>query len=685
MNTHKAANRLINEKSPYLLQHAYNPVEWYPWGDEAFDKAKAEDKPIFLSIGYSTCHWCHVMERESFEDEEVAYALNQSFVSIKVDREERPDIDTIYMSVCQTLTGQGGWPLSIFMTPDKKPFYAGTYFPKSTRYGRIGFVELLERISTLWSKNKEELKESAEKILTAVQNIFMDEIDQTDGVSRLDAVHAAFEQLKHSFDRQYGGFGSAPKFPSPHTLLFLFRYWYRCKNEAALDMATDTLKAMYRGGIHDHIGHGFSRYSTDDKWLVPHFEKMLYDNALLAAAYLECFQASKIPLMKRAAEEIFDYVLRDMTSPEGGFYSAEDADSEGVEGKFYVWTPEEVKKVLGEERGGEFCLVYDITEKGNFEGKNIPNLIEASEELLESAARYDHFRKLLFQARNKRVHPHKDDKILTSWNGMMIAALAMGGRFLNNSRYTNAAVKAYNFIIDHLQREDGRLLARYRDGHSGIPGYADDYAFLIWACLELFETTGRVEYLKKAIELHEGLMEYFWDKENGGLFLYGRDGEQLISRPKEIYDGAVPSANSQMVLNLMKLSSILGEPEYARRADEILSAFSSKINGSPRGCCHSLSGILHASGASREIIITGSKDDEEYHKMMKAVHSSYNPFGIVIGCTGNEDNDKLADVIPGIEGKVMVDGSATAYVCENFACNAPVTTTTQLIKQLGQS
>ncbi|HHU49557.1 MAG TPA: thioredoxin domain-containing protein [Clostridiales bacterium] len=681
----KSRNRLIHEKSPYLLQHAHNPVDWYPWGNEAFDKAKAEDKPIFLSIGYSTCHWCHVMERESFEDEEVASALNQSFISIKVDREERPDIDTIYMSVCQALTGQGGWPLSVFMTPDKKPFYAGTYFPKNTRYGRIGFLELLERISMLWSENKEELKESAEKILTAVQNSFMDEVDQADGVSRLDAVHAAFEQLKRSFDRRYGGFGSAPKFPSPHTLLFLFRYWYRYKNEAALDMASDTLKAMYRGGIHDHIGYGFSRYSTDDKWLVPHFEKMLYDNAFLAAAYLECFQATKIPLMKRAAEEIFDYILRDMASPEGGFYSAEDADSEGVEGKFYVWTPEEVKKVLGEEGGKEFCLAYDITEQGNFEGKNIPNLIGASEEQLESAVQYDYMRELLFQARSKRIHPHKDDKILTAWNGMMIAALAMGGRFLNNSRYTNAAVKAYNFIIDYLQREDGRLLARYRDGHPGILGYADDYAFLIWACIELFETTGKVEYLNKAIELNEGLMEYFWDKETGGLFLYGRDGEQLISRPKEIYDGATPSANSQTVLNLMKLSGILGEPEYASRADDILTAFSSKINSYPRGCCHSLSGILYASGASREIIIIGGKDDEEYHKMMKAAHSSYNPFGIVIGYTGNEDNDKPADMIPGIEGKVMVDGSATAYVCENFACKAPVTTTNQLIKQLGQS
>ena len=486
------------------------------------------------------------------------------------------------MLVCQSLTGQGGWPLSIFMTPDKKPFYAGTYFPKSTRYGRIGFLELLERISLLWSEKKDELKQSAEEIVTAIQSDYLLEEDSVGIKAGLDAVHDAFEQLKHSFDRRYGGFGSAPKFPSPQILLFLFRYWYRFKNEAALDMAADTLTAMYRGGIHDQIGFGFSRYSTDNKWLVPHFEKMLYDNALLAYAYLECYQITKNPLMKRAAEEIFEYVLRDMTSPEGGFYSAEDADSEGVEGKFYMWTPEEVKEVLGEKLGGEFCLVYDITDKGNFEGKSIPNLIGSSEELLESIAQNDHSRELLFQARSKRVHPHKDDKVLTSWNSMMIAALAMGGRFLDNPRYTNAAVKAYRFIIDHLQREDGRLLARYRDGHSAILAYADDYAYLIWACIELFETTSKVEFINKAIELNEGLMEYFWDKESGGLFLYGKDGEQLISRPKEIYDGAVPSANSQMILNLMKLSNILAGQEYYSRADEILSAFSSKINSSPR-------------------------------------------------------------------------------------------------------
>ncbi|MGI6525910.1 MAG: thioredoxin domain-containing protein [Caldicoprobacterales bacterium] len=683
MMNNKSANRLINEKSPYLLQHAYNPVDWYPWGDEAFNKAKAEGKPIFLSIGYSTCHWCHVMERESFEDKEVAEALNRGFISIKVDREERPDIDQIYMSVCQALTGQGGWPLSVFISPDRKPFFAGTYFPKSTRYGSIGFLELLERIHALWIEKPGELQQSADRILSAIQNELEKE-DQIGEEAGADAAHDAFEQLKQSFDRRYGGFGSAPKFPSPHILLFLFRYWYRYKNEAALDMASDTLKAMFKGGIHDHIGFGFSRYSTDDKWLVPHFEKMLYDNALLAAAYLECFQITRQPLMKRAAEEIFTYILRDMTSPEGGFYSAEDADSEGIEGKFYVWTTEEIYNILGEEKGREFCLSYDITDHGNFEGKSIPNLIGAPEQDLIEINHNDGLLEKLVQARKKRIHPHKDDKILTSWNGMMIAVLAMGGRILNNPAYTDAAAKAYHFIIDNMQRKDGRLLARYRGGEAGILGYADDYAFLIWACLELFEATNQATYLKKAIELNNGLMDLFWDQDRGGLFLYGHDGEQLITRPKEIYDGSTPSANSQTVLNLMRLSALTGEIKYAQWSADILSVFGSQIYSHPRGCCHSLSGILYAAGSSREIVIAGREDDQEYHNMIHTVHTLYNPFGVAIAFADDEAKQQLAAVIPGMEEKVMIEGKATAYVCANFTCNAPVTTAKQLVKQLDQ-
>jgi len=682
MTEHKFTNKLINEESPYLLQHAHNPVDWYPWCEEAFARARSENKPIFLSIGYSTCHWCHVMEKESFEDEEVASFLNRCFVCIKVDREERPDIDHIYMTVCQALTGNGGWPLSIFMTPDKKPFYAGTYFPKNSQYGMPGFLELLDRIHTLWIEKPDELKLSADQIIAAVQEEpYAQPADDFERAG-MDAAEEAFDRLKHSFDRLYGGFGSAPKFPAPHILLFLMRYYCRTGNEAALDMASETLLAIYRGGIHDHIGFGFSRYSTDRKWLIPHFEKMLYDNALLAVAYLECFQITGNPVMRTAAEEIFTYVLRDMTSPDGGFYSAEDADSEGEEGKYYVWTPDEIAKVLGEEEGREFCSLYNITAQGNFEGKSIPNLINATEEEINKAILLDNARAALLKAREKRVHPHKDDKILTSWNGMMIASLAIGGRVLGNRAYIEAAEKAYEFIVNNLQRNDGRLLARYRNGDSGILGYADDYAFLTWACMELFESTGRTEFLKKAMDLCNGLMELFWDEDKGGLFLYGKDGEQLISRPKEIYDGAYPSANSQTVMNLLRLSAITGNLSYSEKAHEILNAFGAVINGHPSGCCHSLSSVLYTSGSSREVTVIGMEEDRELQSMKNVLFTVYDPFMVYAVCSDQDEKEKLEVLIPRLGERKMVNGKATAYVCANFACREPVTTAHELKQQL---
>jgi uncharacterized protein YyaL (SSP411 family) len=636
------------------------------------------------------------MERESFEDEEVAAALNQHFVSIKVDREERPDIDHIYMTVCQALTGSGGWPLTIFMTPDKKPFYAGTYFPKKTKYGRIGLLELLGRLHGMWAQKRGDLLKSSEQIMEAIQESFFADVkekekgggsigtrtDTCEGIS-MEIVEEGFELLKQNFDRRYGGFSSAPKFPTPHNLLFLLRYWSQTKSEAALDMVTSSLEAMYRGGIYDHIGFGFSRYSTDDQWLVPHFEKMLYDNALLAMAYLECCQVTKKSLMRKAAEQIFAYVLRDMTSPEGGFYSAEDADSEGEEGKFYVWTPDEIMELLGEERGREFCRLYDITGKGNFEGKSIPNLIHSDNEDLEKASKLESAGSILFHEREKRVHPYKDDKILTSWNGLMIAALAIGGRILGIHNYTKAAEKAYDFIISHLQRRDGRLLARYRDGEAGVLAYADDYAFMIWACIELYETTCKFQYIEKAIELNDGLTEYFWDSKNGGLFLYGKDGEQLISRPKEIYDGAIPSANSQMVMNLMRLSWILEDESYAEHAGAILKAFGDTISNHPMGYFNSLSGVLYAAGESQEIVIAGNLKDEAVKAMINLIHSRYNPFGVTVLSPSDMDSEKLESIIPAIKERKMLDGKPTAYVCQNFACRAPVTTVGELKEQLG--
>jgi uncharacterized protein YyaL (SSP411 family) len=465
------ANRLSKEKSPYLLQHANNPVDWYPWSEEAFEEAKERDCPIFLSVGYSTCHWCHVMERESFEDEEVAAILNNNFVSIKVDREERPDIDHIYMSVCQAMTGQGGWPLTILMTPDKKPFYAGTYFPKHEKWGRIGLVDILIQVSEKWRQDPDLLIETAEKVRLSV---FAERSDDQGKELNGKTLLKAFFQARRMFDKEYGGFGRAPKFPAPHNLAFLLRYWKRSGDKEALDMVELTLEHMYRGGIYDHIGYGFSRYSTDEKWLVPHFEKMLYDNALLALAYMEGYQATGRKLYARAAKEIFTYILRDMTSPEGGFYSAEDADSEGEEGKFYVWTPAEIKEILGDQDGETYCRLFDITSEGNFEGRNIPNRITASRfdeagELAVAAEKatghIGSMREKLFIARAKRVHPYKDDKVLTSWNGLMIAAMARGGRCLVKM-FTGKRRCVREFYFHKMRRADGRLLARYRDGES---------------------------------------------------------------------------------------------------------------------------------------------------------------------------------------------------------------------------
>jgi len=428
MSNQKIPNRLANEKSPYLLQHQYNPVDWYPWGEEAFEKAKEEDKPVFLSIGYSTCHWCHVMERESFEDEEVAEVLNKYYISIKVDREERTDVDAIYMAVCQALTGQGGWPLTIFMTPDKKPFFAGTYFPKERKYGRSGIIEILEELQDAWENKRDKVLSAGESVVKGIENKYF---KSEAGAVEREALDHAYRYYEQSFDSIYGGFGEAPKFPTPHNLTFLLRYWKMSGNKKALDMVEKTLQSMYQGGMYDHVGWGFSRYSTDKKWLVPHFEKMLYDNALLAIAYLECYQATQNEFYARVAREIFSYVLRDMTSEEGGFFSAEDADSEGVEGKFYVWSLDEVFDVLGRESGKAFCQTFDISNAGNFEGENIPNIIGKD---LNTGQDLKNEREKLFLHREKRIHPLKDDKILTAWNGLMIAALATGARVCKSSR-----------------------------------------------------------------------------------------------------------------------------------------------------------------------------------------------------------------------------------------------------------
>ena len=518
-------NRLISEKSPYLLQHAHNPVDWCPWGDEAFEAAARQDKPVFLSVGYSTCHWCHVMAHESFEDPAVAALLNQAFVCIKVDREERPDIDQMYMSVAQAMTGRGGWPLTIIMTPEKKPFFAATYIPKTGRYGQAGMMEIIPRIQDLWEKNRDDLSGSADKIL--------DYLRQTQNLPSahsidLDAafLERGYEGLSSIYDPQNAGFGTAPKFPTPHNLLFLLRHWHRTGEANALQMVEATLQAMRMGGIYDHVGFGFHRYSTDAQWFVPHFEKMLYDQALMAIAYTEGYQATGKEEYARTAREILDYVLRDMTSPQGGFFSAEDADSEGEEGKFYVWTAEELKETLNREEFKLFIRLFDVHESGNFEkGRNILRqrsaLVDAASVLkISEQDLYDQLEKIrakLFLAREKRAHPFKDDKILTDWNGLMIAALAKAAQALHEVKYAKKAIKAADFMLEEMQTTDGRLLHRYR-GEAGIFANLDDYAFLIWGLIDLYETVFEVKYLKAAIQLNQVMMRHFWDKDRGGFF-----------------------------------------------------------------------------------------------------------------------------------------------------------------------
>ena len=684
--TTKIPNKLIGEKSPYLLQHAYNPVDWYPWGEEAFLKAKREDKPVFLSIGYSTCHWCHVMEKESFEDEEVAEILNRDFISIKIDREERPDIDAVYMNTAQIMTGHGGWPLSVFTDNDKRPVYAGTYFPKKDgRYG-VGFLTLLEKISDLWKNNRVELFNSSVAITEELNKT--DTSNHSKDIDYDKTIIKCFNQLKHNFDEKYGGFGNIPKFPTPHNLLFLLRYYHCKKDETALEIVEKTLKCMYNGGIYDHIGFGFSRYSTDRMWLVPHFEKMVYDNALLSLVYCEAYQCTKDPVYAHVAEEIFAYIKRDMTSESGGFYNAEDADSEGVEGKFYVFTKDEVIKLLGEKNGEKFCDRYNITEKGNFEGANILNRINVGRDDLGTpfnTEKENEFfadcRKRLFKYREKRVHPFKDDKITTSWNGLMICALAYGGRVLNKENYINMAKKAVGFILENMTDSDGNLFTRYRDGEAKFAAVADDYAYFIWGLIELYESTFEKNYLLEAYRLNKILIDNFW--ENGALYLSGKKSETLITRPREIYDGATPSANSVSISNFIKLSRLCGDindasvVSLAEMAVEIIRFFGQPLEMMPYGHSFAMCGLMHLEYLSREIIISGDKNAD----FISEIYMNYNPFATIAYAD--------ADIAGNIEfykqyrsERNEEKGKTTVYICENSICRKPIESIDELRETL---
>ncbi|MDR4505234.1 MAG: thioredoxin domain-containing protein [Candidatus Scalindua sp.] len=689
-------NRLIHEKSPYLLQHAQNPVDWYAWGPEAFAKAKKENKPIFLSIGYSTCHWCHVMAHESFEDPEVARLLNEVFICIKVDREERPDIDNIYMTVCQMMTGSGGWPLTIFMTPDKKPFFAGTYIPRETRFGRTGLMELIPNIKEVWQTRHAEIIKTADQITASLNQ----PSDGSKGL-KLDesTLKTAFEQLSSRFDEQSGGFGTAPKFPTSQNFLFLLRYWHKTKDEKALRMVERSLKSLRMGGVYDHFGFGFHRYSTDSKWLVPHFEKMLYDQALLAVAYIEACQATGKEEYRDTAKEIFTYVLRDMTDKGGGFYSAEDADSEGVEGKFYLWTEDEIRQVLGREEADLIIALFNVKKEGNFKEEatgqstnaNIPHLDKSLAEtasrmkisIEELRNRVDGARQKLFDTRRKRVHPHKDDKILTDWNGLMIAALARGAQVFHNPEYLDAAGRATDFILKEMRRpEDGRLLHRYRDGQSAILAHVDDYAFLIWGLLELYETTFDTRYLKTALDLNSEMVQHFWDEKSGGFYFTADDAEDLIVRRKEIYDGAIPSANSVALLNLLRLGRITASPELEKKAMKIVDTFASDVSRYPSGYAQFLVSLDFGIGPSYEIVVVGNPQAADTEEMLGALRKHFIPNKVVLLKPSNEESPDIVRFADYVKYYSGIDNKATAYICRNYACKMPATDIKEMLSQL---
>jgi uncharacterized protein YyaL (SSP411 family) len=634
------------------------------------------------------------MEKESFEDEEVAKLMNDAFVSIKVDREERPDIDGIYMSVCQMITGGGGWPLTIIMTPDKKPFFTGTYFPKHNRFNRIGMVDLIPRLKEVWATKKEEVLKSADDIASSLnkQNFISDtnEIDE----SILDK---AYDELNKRYDETNGGFGNAPKFPSPHNLLFLLRYWKRKNQPKALEMAEKTLTEMRRGGIYDHIGFGFARYSTDQHWLVPHFEKMLYDQAMLVMAYTETYLATKNNFYRKTAEEILNYVLRDMTHPEGGFYSAEDADSEGEEGKFYLWDADELRNVLEKDESDFAIKVFNIADDGNWideskgmmPGTNILHLKKSSKELADEfniseddfSKRLESIRQKLFIYREKRIHPHKDDKILTDWNGLIVSAFAKAAQAFDDKIYAKAAIKSYSFIEKYLTGKDGRLIHRFRDGESGLPAYIDDYAFMINALIDLYETTFEIKYLKRAVELNEILMKEFWDESNGGFYFTSSKSEELIARQKDVYDGAVPSGNSVELINLIRLSRFTANIYFEKKAALLIKYFSGYISKSPSAFCMFMSGLDFLYSSSTEIVIVSEKQDNQVINAINLVRSIFIPNKVIILKHGNTDND-VAELLSFTKDMKLKNNNATFFVCRDYTCNQPVNTIDELEKLL---
>jgi len=667
-------NHLAHEKSPYLLQHAENPVDWYPWGEEAFEKARKENKPVFLSIGYATCHWCHVMAHESFEDEEVARLMNDAFVNIKVDREERPDIDNTYMTVCQMLTGQGGWPLTIIMTPDKEPFFAATYLPKSSMQGRMGMLELIPQIKNAWQNDRKRIDESVQRIKEGFSKSL--QLGQSKQALSDSITKDAFQNLKDRYDPEFGGFGGSPKFPSPHNLLFLSDFARIHESDQAKEMVHKTLLQMRLGGLWDHIGKGFHRYSTDQEWLLPHFEKMLYDQATLLMAYADGWKLTGELLFKETALDIVEYVESQLQSPEGLFYSAEDADSEGEEGKFYVWSREEISSLLSEDETELFCSHYNIRAEGNFldestrqrTGKNIPHLFHPLSDAEEK--KMAGIRQKLNEQREKRIRPQLDDKILTDWNGLMIAALAKAGVLLGNQNLIQKAEIAFNRLHKLCKTEFSTLLHRVKDGEAAIEGMADDYAFLIRGALELYNATFNPDYLSEALDLQRTFTEQFADQNHGGFFYTAEHAEKLLGRQKEIYDGAMPSSNSVAILNGYHLSRLTGISDYEHKSEKILTAFSEQISDAPAGYTFALYAHLLMQQPSHEIVITSETIDEQTKQLIETARSYVGSASVILVKT-NTRSETLSSFAP-FTKHYPVDDKPAVYVCSNFSCKAPV-------------
>ena len=659
----KHTNRLIDETSPYLLQHAHNPVDWYPWGEEAFERAKAEDKPVLVSIGYSACHWCHVMEHESFEDEAVAAVMNEHFINIKVDMEERPDVDQIYMNFVQLTTGRGGWPMNVFLTPEKRPFFGGTYFPPSPRYGMPSWTQILTSIAEAFRDRRDELELSANEMVGELRRLSI--VEASSGGLSSEMLDSAYASYLRTFDTANGGFGGAPKFPQAMSLEFLLRYHHRTGEERALAMVTHTLDKMACGGIYDQLGGGFHRYAVDAIWLVPHFEKMLYDNAQLARVYLHAYQVTGNEFYKQIAVETLEYVRREMRDASSGFYSTQDADSEGEEGKFFVWTPDEIAAVLGEDDAKDFCISYGVTNAGNFEGKTILNLNASGTLPTGRISAFEAERSKLFAEREKRIKPGRDEKIITAWNGLMLAAFADAAGVLGNAEFLEVAKSNAEFILNEMQ-SDGRLRRTWKDGRAKVNGYLEDHANVADAFIVLYQVSGEMKYLAEARRLADLMITEFWDEDSGGFFFTSNDHEELVVRNKDFYDNATPSGNSVAADVLLRLAKLTGDERYERFAVTTLRLAASQIRRHPQGFGRALSALEFHLGESREIAILGPRNSE----IEREVFRRYLPDSVV-AVSENIEADAVA--VPLLRNRTAIDGKATAYVCKDLVCERPVT------------